>query len=146
MKPTCLAIFLIALVSAEEFYYTEDGHEYLCGNCKDYTACDSSNGKCSQGCATGWFTDASMEQNADCQQPKCDDVTCGGESICVAENQCACAKNYAKSEDGGCYSMRVDGLKGAFMAMLVLVCAISFCGLTQQHFEKKKLKAGVKSE
>jgi len=140
MKPTCLAIFLIAVVSAEDFYYTANGDELLCGNCMDYEACDATNGKCTNGCATGWTT---VDTSADCQDPSCEDVKCGGNAgVCVSHNQCACLKNYAQAEDGGCYSMRTDGLKGAFLAMLILICAISFCGGVQQYFEKKRIAGG----
>merc|ERR1712227_861603 len=48
--------------------------------------------------------------------------------FCSGPNQCTCAKNYAQnSEDGGCHSMRVAGLKGAACALVVIITSITIC-------------------
>ena len=66
-------------------------------------------------------------------------VSCGDESgggKCVAPNQCVCGYLHAQSEDGGCYSLRADGVKGAFMALGVMMVSISFCGGLQTYLTK----------
>lgn len=127
MKAGVLALCLIAIVSAEDYYYGN----FLCGKCADGARCDS-DGKCPNSkCIEGWTGD-------DCQTPLCDDVSCsesGG--VCYDHNKCACLKNYAQNkDDGGCHSMRVAGLKGSVCALAVISVAISICGGIQQSREK----------
>merc|ERR1711953_254236 len=102
---------------------------YLCGQCKDNKACDAKTGTCADGCVEGW-------KNDKCDTPICN-VDCGAEGECVNPDQCVCGYLYANSEDGGCYSLRSDGIRGFFIALFVLIVAITFCGCTQHQMSKK---------
>jgi len=99
----------------------------LCGKCKDNGACDKSTGNCvSTMCDAGY-------SGAGCNIPVCDAVSCGPDpNKCVAPNQCVCAKLYTQEYDEtgarkGCKSLRADGLKGAGIAILVLIVSIIAC-------------------
>jgi len=127
MKSGVLALCLIAIVSAEDYYYGN----FLCGNCADGVRCGS-DGKCPNNkCIEGWAGD-------DCQTPLCDDVSCSESAgKCYDHNKCACFKNYAQNtDDMGCHSMRTAGLKGALCALVVVFSAIGICGGIQQSREK----------
>ena len=63
---------------------------------------------------------------------------CGDEGACVKPNKCVCGYLQANSEDGGCYSLRGDGIKGAGCALVVIIIAISFCGGLQTYLTKKQ--------
>jgi len=131
MKLIALLFNLLAFVSAQRDYYYGKGNFLLCGQCKGGQPCNSNDGSCSQGCEAGW-------SGRDCQTPLCDDVSCGENAgFCSGPNQCTCAKNYAQnSEDGGCHSMRVAGLKGAACALVVIITSITICGTIQSQREK----------
>jgi len=124
-------IVLFGLATAQSNTWQSGDVQALCGFCKDGAACDTTNGNCPSTCATGW-------SGQRCDQPLCD-VSCGDESgggKCVAPNQCVCGYLHAQSEDGGCYSLRADGVKGAFMALGVMMVSISFCGGLQTYLTK----------
>ena len=63
---------------------------------------------------------------------------CGEGGACVKPDKCVCGYLYANSEDGGCYSLRGDGIKGAGCALVVIICAISICGGLQTYLTKKQ--------
>jgi len=137
MKLSSLALFLTAVVSADEHYYkpadsAPDAGGYLCGMCKDGAACDKVTGQCPDGCEQGYA-------GSDCQTSQCADISCSeAAGYCYDKNQCVCNKNYANDDEGGCYSMRSAGLKGSAAALCVIFAAITFCGLMQNHLMKGK--------
>jgi hypothetical protein len=98
--------------------------KFICGNCKyndDLKTCNASDGKCDTlGCTDGWSGD-------DCQRPVCANDMCGPKGSCVKPNECVCPELWSKAEDGGCYSLRVSGLKGAAISLVVLIVSILAC-------------------
>lgn len=128
MKCITVLFVVFATVAADGNWGPEN--KWLCGHCKDELKCDKSTGKCQDGCAGGWNGDL-------CDQPSCDAIDCGADGKCVNPGQCVCGYLYANSEDGGCYSLRADGIKGFFAALLILICAITICGCTQHQLSKK---------
>merc|ERR1712131_422287 len=44
----------------------------------------------------------------------------GDGGACVKPDKCVCGYLYANGEDGGCYSLRGDGIKGAGCALVVI--------------------------
>jgi len=131
MKSAFLA--LLACVAAQTVnhptYKTESGLQVLCGYCKDGAQCGS-DGACSNGCVDGW-------SGSDCRTAVCEH-DCGDGGACVKPDKCVCGYLYANSEDGGCYSLRGDGIKGAGCALVVIIIAISFCGGLQTYLTKKQ--------
>ena len=63
-------------------------------------------------------------------------ASCGDGGVCASPNNCVCGYLFANSEDGGCYSLRADGVKGAFMALGVMMASITFCGGLQNYLTK----------
>merc|ERR1739848_574759 len=120
MKATNLLV-LIGSAIAQANYWTPEGSNIkaLCGFCADNAACDLKTGACPGKCATGY-------SGANCADPACN-VDCGDEGKCAAPDKCVCGYLYANDEEGGCYGLRKDGVKGAFSALLVITVAISFC-------------------
>jgi hypothetical protein len=115
---------------------------YRC-NCANDGPCDKVNGKCDDGeCPPGYFGDA-------CDQATCTDH-CGPFGRCVAPEQCVCYELYSIEketivhEENGtekivhrCVSLRINGLKGAFISLGVLVVSILFCGCVQSTLNKR---------
>lgn len=120
---------------------------FLC-NCDEGVDCDETSGQCKQlnglKCPKGYEGDK-------CQTPICA-VNCGKEGFCVHENQCVCTNLYTrvkeeiKHEVHGdiivhrCASLRLDGLKGALYAIVVLIISISACACMHVT-SQKRLKA-----
>lgn len=125
--------------AAKSYHY---GDNLLCGACrskKDQTSfgpCNKQNGNCptvaGKRCLDGWD-----EEDTTCQTPKCDKVNCGSDGYCVAPNQCVCTALSSADGEGGCYHLRVRGLIGAGIALLVLVFSISACAIIQTALTKK---------
>jgi len=127
-------IALLACVAAQTLpkhptYENTNGVQVLCGYCKDGAQCDKE-GKCADGCLDGWTGN-------DCRTAQCD-IDCGADGVCVKPDKCVCGYLYANGEDGGCYSLRGDGIKGAFCALAVVISAISICGGLQTYLTKKQ--------
>jgi len=115
----------------------------VCVGC-DAKGCDS-NGKCTSGnCLEGY------QQNGDLCKPSCfgglGGCAEGGE--CVAPNYCICGKSgaqvvgvagtYEGVEGTQCVSLRKDGIKGAFIALAVMVVSIGICGFIEVQRNKGK--------
>merc|ERR1711893_55276 len=123
-------LFGAALATENSHRWQPEGADYqaLCGYCADNAACDVTTGKCPAGCAAGYSGQL-------CDQPQCD-ASCGEGGVCASPNNCVCGYLFANSEDGGCYSLRADGVKGAFMALGVMMASITFCGGLQTYWTK----------
>jgi len=125
--------------------YWGDNCSKLCGQCAGGKACDKVSGKCKSGkCETGW-TDKNAGQHK-CDQPMCfGELGCDHEGECIAPNYCKCTGGGAMGQvigrdglyenDKGeqvegiqCISLRLDGIKGFFIALAVLIISISTCG------------------
>jgi hypothetical protein len=69
----------------------------------------------------------------DCMKPVCDfdksgsDSQCGTDNLCVAPDSCVCTGLTTRDETGKCYSLRVAGLKGAGISIVVLIVSILAC-------------------
>ncbi|CAG5088593.1 Oidioi.mRNA.OKI2018_I69.PAR.g11894.t1.cds [Oikopleura dioica] len=105
----------------------------LCGNCANDVICDEATGNCPEkACAEGW-------KGEKCDEPICDEKLCG-KGLCVAPNKCTCPSllaQYKKGDDKiGCYSLRADGIKGAFLAMGILIVSIVTCWGIGKHTQK----------
>ncbi|CBY08744.1 unnamed protein product [Oikopleura dioica] len=105
----------------------------ICGNCVDQP-CIEATGLCSGTCTDGW-------KGENCTEPICKEKLCGSLGSCVAPNECVCPDLQAKytDKDGnvGCYSLRANGLKGAFISMAILAVAITICWAIGKHSQKK---------
>ena len=118
--------------------------EKLCGKCANNKVCNK-NGKCpTKECQPGWKDKDSGTQR--CDAPICfGELGCDHEGECIAPNYCKCpgggamgqvvgvAGTYANDkgeevEGIQCISLRLDGLKGFFIALAVLIVSISTCG------------------
>lgn len=109
--------------------YWGDNCYQLCGQCLgDNATCNKSDGKCTDesGCLVGYTGEA-------CMDPVCDfdksnsDSQCGKDNYCVAPNSCVCTGLTTRDENGKCYSLRVAGLKGAGISIVVLIVSILAC-------------------
>lgn len=89
------------------------------------------NGICNNGCADNFSKDA----DGYCIVPKCT-ADCGSGVCTGGTPQCSCFTNYANGDDGGCYSMRLAGLKGAMIALVVISSAITTCHIIQTKVTK----------
>merc|ERR1712021_24403 len=128
MKASKLFV-LFGLAAAQSNTWDADGVKALCGMCKDNAPCDVTNGKCQTGgCQLGWTGEW-------CTEPQCN-ASCGEGGQCASPDNCVCGYLYANGEDGGCYSLRTDGVKGAFMALGVMMLSITFCGGLQTYLTK----------
>lgn len=115
---------------------------FLC-NCEG--DCDQSSGMCNvddnQSCPKGY-------EGEKCQTPICA-VDCGAEGVCVKEHQCVCTNLYTKVTEKivhdvhgdiivhRCTNLRVDGLKGALCALVVLIISISACACLHSVSQKR---------
>lgn len=122
------------------FHY---GDNLLCGMCRDKKdqkklgPCNKSNGKCPKvgsgsNCMEGW-----SDEDEKCQTPICDKVNCGSDGYCVGPNQCVCTALSSSDGEGGCYHLRVRGLIGAGISLVVLIVSISACAIIQTALSKK---------
>lgn len=142
----------VCLVSAEYKSTNQDKTFHygnlICGKCRSRNnpdqnaqcidnAAGSNPGGCLYGCIKGWegmMKDKGIgnEKSSLCDQPICAEGLCGPYGTCVAPNNCACPKLYSRDPaTGGCYSLRVDGLKGAAAAFAVLIFSITSCHIAQ---------------
>jgi len=110
-------------------------------NCATGSSCARSNGECGE-CREGYSGLA-------CDQAICTDH-CGPFGRCVAPEQCVCYQLYSIEketivhEESGtekivhrCVSLRISGLKGAFISLGVLIVSILFCGCVQSTLNKR---------
>jgi hypothetical protein len=125
--------------------YWGDNCSKLCGQCSGNKGCDPVSGKCLSGkCEAGWTNKNSGQHK--CDQPMCfGELGCDHDGECIAPNYCKCtgggamgqvvgvAGTYSNEKDEAvegiqCISLRLDGLKGFFIALAVLIVSISTCG------------------
>ncbi|CAG5088586.1 Oidioi.mRNA.OKI2018_I69.PAR.g11892.t1.cds [Oikopleura dioica] len=128
-----LGLFLVAVGGAyaecTAGKYGRDGCN-LCGACLGGAECDYDTGICwddtaeQKACAEGY-------NGKMCNEPVCPGGC--GDGICAGPDKCVCPELLAerKNELGQstCYSLRADGLKGAGVALLVLIASIFSCRL-----------------
>jgi len=132
-------------------YWGEDCNN-VCGYCKDNKACNKSDGNCpSTSCEEGW---ESLKGETKCNKPICFGLEGCSFGKCVAPNYCVCGAEGAqivgkeverivngKKHTGiDCVSLRMDGIKGAGIAMLVMFVSIGICGGIERMRNKNKSK------
>jgi len=127
--------------------YWGDNCSKLCGKCLGGKPCDFISGKCAKSggkCEEGWTSKNAGQQK--CDEPMCfGTLGCDHEGECIAPNYCKCSGGGAMGQVVGvagtyandkgeeiegiqCISLRLDGLKGFFIALAVLIVSISTCG------------------
>jgi hypothetical protein len=125
MQVIAFALFGLKLIAAQncDKGYWGPSCLKLCGKCIGDSECTKDTGDCvdETGCQPGY-------SGTKCMEPVCPVGHCGPEGMCVKENECVCPGLWSKNADTGmCYSLRVDGLKGAAVALLVLIASILAC-------------------
>merc|ERR1712050_262630 len=96
-------------------------------------------------CLPDWTS--SNPEIATCEVPICfGDKGCSLGGKCITPNYCTCGKLgtqivgkevfYGTETGIDCVSLRLDGIRGAFIAMCVLVLAISTCGSIASYKNK----------
>jgi len=107
--------------------------------------CDPTNGQCKDNSCPDGF------EGEKCQTPICA-VDCGAEGVCVHKHQCVCTNLYTRVTEQivhdvhgdiivhRCTNLRVDGLKGALCALVVLIVSISACACLHS-VSQKRMKA-----
>jgi len=102
----------------------------LCGRCLggDNATCNKDTGVCTDesGCAQGYTGTTCMDPICDFDGSK-SDSQCGTDNFCVAPDSCVCTGLTTRDENGKCYSLRVAGLKGAGISIVVLIVSILAC-------------------
>lgn len=108
-------------------------------------SCDPANGQCEDNSCPDGF------EGEKCQTPICA-VDCGAEGVCVHKHQCVCTNLYTRVTEQimhdvhgdiivhRCTNLRVDGLKGALCALVVLIVSISACACLHS-ISQKRMKA-----
>jgi hypothetical protein len=118
--------------------------ENFCGNWAANSQCNESTGVCELNCANGW-------SGLKCDNPSCEEATCeavGGH--CVAPNVCACPSSetsivaqYKTNKNGEtevwCDNLRISGLRGAAVGLVVLTSSITLCGIIERQMNKGKV-------
>lgn len=150
MKLAILAgLAILGVASAAECvrdgYWGEDCNN-VCGYCKGNAACDKATGKCpAAACQDDWLGEK-------CDEPKCfgSKTGCSLGGKCVAPNYCVCGalgaqivgKEVTREGTTGidCISLRMDGIKGAGIAMIVMFVSIGICGGIERMRNKNKSK------
>jgi len=124
----CIVTFMASVMAQDACNagFWGDDCNFLCGQCKGNNSCSKENGKCltENGCETGWT-------DVDCMKPLCYFGTsadqCGNGNLCVSPDSCVCTGLTTRDENGKCYSLRVAGLKGAGISIIVLIVSIFAC-------------------
>jgi hypothetical protein len=132
-----------------------DNCNNVCIGCNDDIKCDKKTGACDDDkCVDGYQIASSGACVPECFGTQgaagCDN---GGE--CVAPNYCICGKSGAQVvgvtgefpnksgvlvEGTQCVSLRKDGIKGAFIALAVMIVSVGFCGFIEVQRNKGKSK------
>jgi len=125
----------------------------VCIGCKADAGCNKDTGACDGGCAEGY----EVTTAGPCE-PKCFGVRgnagCDNGGECVAPDYCICGKSGAQvvgvykddhvTSNGQtvagtqCISLRKDGIKGAFISLVIMVISIGFCGIIEVQRNKGK--------
>jgi len=125
----------------------------VCIGCKDGQGCDQKTGACDDGCADKY----QIKSDGKCE-PECfgqrGNAGCDNGGECVAPDYCICGKSGAQvvgvykedhaTKDGKiqagtqCISLRKDGIKGAFISLVIMVISIGFCGIIEVQRNKGK--------
>jgi len=161
MMRTTAVILLVSLAAtglAQDFkvsscatgLYGKDCNN-VCIGCKDNAGCNDE-GVCND-CADGY----KATNDGPCE-PECfgkrGNAGCDNGGECVAPNYCICGKSGAQvvgvykddhtTQDGAtvagtqCISLRKDGIKGAFISLVIMVISIGFCGCIEVQRNKGK--------
>lgn len=124
----------------------------VCIGCNDDVNCNKQTGACVDSkCADGYQVQASKDGKC---VPKCfgkqGAAGCDNGGECVAPNYCICGKSgaqvvgvtgtFAGEEGTQCVSLRKDGIKGAFIALAVMIVSVGFCGFIEVQRNKGKSK------
>jgi len=126
----------------------------VCIGCPAGSTCDQTTGVCADGCADGYKPASGNGQcEAVCFGKQGKNAGCDNEGECVAPNYCICGKSGAQvvgvagefvGTDGQtyegtqCVSLRKDGIKGAFISLVIMVISIGFCGFIEVQRNKGK--------
>jgi len=154
------AVILLVCLAASSYAACNSGLwgddcNNVCIGCPDGASCDQKTGACEGGiCATGYKPSASNGQcEAVCFGKQGKNAGCDNEGECVAPNYCICGKSGAQvvgvageftGSDGQtytgtqCVSLRKDGIKGAFISLVIMVISIGFCGIIEVQRNKGK--------
>jgi len=166
MMRTTAVILLVCLAATS--FAAEDGCETkglwgencnnVCIGCLPGAGCSKNTGACnadSDGnfCATGYKQASDKQCEPVCFGKQGKDAGCDNGGECVAPNYCICGKSGAQVvgvlrnvtlasgdivEGTQCVSLRKDGIKGAFISLVVMVIAIGFCGIIEVQRNKGK--------
>jgi len=129
----------------------------VCIGCLDGATCDQKTGACSavEGnyCAAGYKNTADNQCEPVCFGKQGKNAGCDNGGECVAPNYCICGKSGAQvvgvfkkvitssgavEEGTQCVSLRKDGIKGAFISLVIMVISIGFCGIIEVQRNKGK--------
>lgn len=151
MKYTLIfaAVIATAFADCPAGYFSQEAGgpcNFACSEgCKD--GCNSVGGACTtiNDCKDGW-TNAPQDLKMGIVENGCSVPVCFGKAgcqnggECIAPNTCICGKSGAQvvskaveDENGNfqgydCISLRADGIKGAFIALVVMLVSITTCG------------------
>lgn len=115
--------------------YWGEGCANYCGYCAGMEStgiydreCDPVSGQCADGCLGGW-------SGLNCDIPFCKDGCNGGE--CVYPNTCANCGDISKVSPG-CTNIKLRGLLGSLIAIIVLTLSLAICGVGTVLHERSK--------
>ena len=162
-----LSIFFITFLTlasaACDFKKWGENCENNCFNCED--GCYDNNGICKNDkCSPGWVSE--NDGAPTCKIPECFGLRgCANNGKCVAPNTCLCGAQSGSNmvvEQFGEYSNQNGdlvkgtdcvnlrgfdrGLKGAFIAFVVLIVSISICGGIETFYMRRKMEAKRKNK
>jgi len=124
----------------------------VCIGCNVDVNCNKKTGACDDAkCVEGYDVQASKDGKC---VPNCFGAQgaagCDNGGECVAPNYCICGKSGAQvvgvtgtfpgGEGTQCVSLRKDGIKGAFIALAVMIVSVGFCGFIEVQRNKGKSK------
>jgi len=127
----------------------------VCIGCEANDSCAKDTGVCDSGnCAEGYAVNSGTKLcEAKCFGKQGKSAGCDNGGECVAPNYCICGKsgaqvvgvsgNYTTSSGAvefgtQCVSLRKDGIKGAFISLVIMVISIGFCGIIEVQRNKGK--------
>jgi len=139
-------------------YYGDSCHKTCSDGCPDH--CKENTGECNQSgdfkCNKGYESSStSTPEKQDCAVPTCfGKAGCSNGGDCIAPNYCICGKAGAQVigkkatykigeetyEGTDCISLRKNGMLGALVALFILCCAITTCGMGAKYNNKKTKK------
>jgi len=120
-----------AVCGIRGFYGTNCSN--VCGFCLDSNGydveCNSDTGECpDEFCRKGW-------EGVKCKIPICE-KTCPSDHPCIAPNVCDCGADINLIQPN-CENIRIRGLLGSGIAILVLTSSVFFCTYGSKAYRKK---------